>query len=147
MSFDHAPSVVYPVGQSPCLAKWLRTGCLFAAGVLALAAWSDIAAANHHARLLVYVACMGAVAGACLLFWRQQRAQTLVWDGERWGLQRLKEGAEIDHVKVMVGLDAQRVLLLQLEQVSMRRSLWIWADATHDDARWHLLRCALYSPG
>ena len=38
-------------------------------------------------------------------------------------------------------------VLTQMPQLHFQRPLWLWAQASSDVGRWHLLRCALYSSG
>ncbi len=67
--------------------------------------------------------------------------------GERWLLHT--PGTEPDRggegAGVEVRLDAQRWLLLRFRDPAEAGAHWLWAQASHDPARWHLLRCALYS--
>ena len=80
----------------------------------------------------------------CWRFWRQQAARQLRWDGERWWL--IDAGREHEGAPPQVRLDAQRWLLLWFRPLAGGRGMWLWAQASADPQRWHLLRCALYSP-
>ncbi|QTD43861.1 hypothetical protein [Ottowia testudinis] len=85
---------------------------------------------------------------AMLNFWRHQRARTLRWDGECWFVGAPVEAVEMggEGAQVLLRLDAQRWMLLWFQPASGARGCWLWAQARNDPARWHLLRCALYSP-
>jgi hypothetical protein len=142
MRHDDAPPVIYPVGRAPWLSWLLIT--LWLAGV---AAASGVWASEHdfqwHQAVLL-AASVVISAAACLTFWSSQRECTLIWDGERWSLEQA--GLDVaNEVRPLVRMDIQRALLLCLEQPMARRPIWLWAEAAHDSARWHLLRCALYS--
>ena len=141
-----APAVTYPVGRTPALAL-LLVG-LWSAGALVALVMVGLPGAP-----------LGGWAGGLLLgsllasawglwdFWRGQKARRLVWDGANWGLR--EDAAEFldDEARVEVRLDVQRALLLSYRDPSRARPLWLWAQASSDAGRWHLLRCALYSSG
>ena len=144
------PPVSYPVGRSAALAGVLALPLLLAA---ALAAWAcfDAKAGAHigPTAIVLIVSVALAVAAACH-FWRRQPLRTLHWDGSEW---RLGEGtaaaagdASAAATCVQVRADAQRWLLLWYPAAGDRRGQWLWAQASSDPARWHLLRSALYSP-
>ena len=81
-------------------------------------------------------------------FWRSQQPRQLVWDGARWALDGPASGQDGGGpARVQVGFDGQRVLLLRWDAPTRRRGAWLWAQASSDPVRWHLLRCALYSSG
>jgi hypothetical protein len=132
-----APPVTWPVGRTPRLA-WLLAGLWLAGAGAVLGAFFP-ASVYHGALLAVSVALSGI---ACLMFWRGQAPRTLGWDGERWSLQ---PGDASDEMQARVRMDLQRLMLLRLE-APQGRAIWLWAEAGRDPARWHLLRCALYSP-
>ena len=67
----------------------------------------------------------------------------LRWDGERWWV--IDSRGEQEGAQVEVRLDAQRWMLLWFHDPAAARATWLWAQASHDPVRWHLLRCALYS--
>ena len=144
MSHDNAPAVAYPVGRTPALAWWLAG--LWLAGVAAVgwALFSAPALAHRWLAALLAVASILVCAGACLAFWRGQRARTLLWDGERWSLEPDSGGGQGEEARLHARMDLQRVMLLSLSPPHGRRQTWLWAVAAHDPARWHLLRCALY---
>ncbi|MFT4195019.1 hypothetical protein, partial [Ottowia sp.] len=138
---DDAPPVTYPVGRTLRLAGLLAG--LWLAGVAAvfyalISAPALIQKAPAAISLIASVAFSGA---ACWMFWRSQSPRSLVWDGARWGLESEPDDATRLHVR----MDLQHVMLLCLEAPPARRPVWLWAEAAHDAARWHLLRCALYS--
>ena len=68
----------------------------------------------------------------------------LRWDGERWWV--IDSRGEQEGAQVQVRLDAQRWMLLWFHDPAAARATWLWAQASHDPVRWHLLRCALYLP-
>ena len=68
----------------------------------------------------------------------------LRWDGERWWV--IDSRGEQEGAQVQVRLDAQRWMLLWFRPVGSSRGTWLWAQASVDPQRWHLLRCALYLP-
>jgi hypothetical protein len=132
-----APPVTYPVGRTPRLAGLLAV--LWLAGLAAVGwAFFSAPASAHRELMAIGLAASVALSGlACLAFWRGQPARALTWDGERWSLG---DG----ELQARVSMDAQRLMLLHLQSPS-GRPIWLWAEAGRDPARWHLLRCALYS--
>ncbi|MDR1968186.1 MAG: hypothetical protein LBQ32_05770 [Burkholderiaceae bacterium] len=145
MFVDDAPSVIHPVGRTPRLA-WSLAG-LWLAGVAAVfgALFSAPALIQHVFFAVLLAASVLLSGGACLAFWRSQRARQLLWDGERWSLAPDGGSGSGEAARPRVRIDLQRALLLSLESPLLRRPIWLWAEAGHDLARWHLLRCALYS--
>jgi hypothetical protein len=145
MHSDDAPSVTYPVGRTRRLA-WLLAGLWLTGAAAVLGAFFSTPTLLQHGFLAMLLAASVLLSGgACLAFWRGQRARQLVWDGERWSLELDGGNGYVNEVRPQVRIDLQRALLLSLEQPQTRRSVWLWAEAGHDRARWHLLRCALYS--
>ena len=142
---DSSASVMYPVGRSPRLAKWLIAMWGMVVSAMVFSAFLVGFTPTHAWTAVVFGLSFVTATGSCWWFWRQQKAQTLAWDGERWGLQYSNEPM-IEGLEVQVVLDMQRALLLRLENSLMKSIFWVWADAGHDAARWHLLRCALYFP-
>ena len=138
---DDAPPVTYPVGRTPRLA-WLLAGLwLVGAAAVFWALFSAPALMQQASEAILLIASVVFSGMACGMFWRSQPPRSLVWDGARWGLgPEPGEGARL-HVR----MDLQRVMLLCLQAPPARRPVWLWAEAAHDAARWHLLRCALYS--
>lgn len=141
---DDAPVVSHPVGRTPRLAAalvglWLL-GAASACWIMVVARPS-VDSAFMAAVLMASLVLSGV---ACVAFWRGQSPRSLLWDGERWHLRPEDEPMD-DTTGVQVRLDLQRAMLLRLASVSARRPTWLWAEAAHDPARWHLLRCALYS--
>jgi len=139
-----APPVTYPVGRTPRLAwalggLWLAGAAAVSGALVSVLALPGPSLAAGGLLAAVVVSGLG-----CLVFWRGQRARTLLWDGERW---RLKpddhDGGE--QARLHARMDLQRALLLSLEQPAARRRTWLWAERARDPARWHLLRCALYA--
>lgn len=139
----HAPVVTHPVGRTPALA-WALAG-LWLAGGLAVLAWLALAPSGpgHGWRVAVLLAAQLATGGGLWHFWRTQTARTLSFDGDRWYL-RTPGTADIVAARVRVALDGQRFALLRLHAPA--GGVWLWAEAGGQPARWHRLRCALYSP-
>jgi hypothetical protein len=141
-----APAVRYPVGRSARLAGVL--GGVWAAGAAA-ASWVCFLAPARTSQAqiaILLIACLGVTAVGCLVFWRSQRPGLLVWDGERWGLATVSGERAAGEYMPQVRMDVQLAMLLRLQpRPAGRRAVWLWVEAAHEPARWHLLRCALYS--
>ncbi|HMN20464.1 MAG TPA: hypothetical protein PKA16_03630 [Ottowia sp.] len=121
------------------LALWLAG--VVAAAALLLAGGASRLPAPRLALLLA--AALGTGLGL-RRFWRGQQAGELVWDGANWWLH--VDGRERPLASVEVRLDLQRALLLHGVDLAGVGGRWCWAQAArHGPARWHLLRCALYS--
>lgn len=138
------PAVVFPVGRTRALAGVLAT--LAAGGWVLLALgllWPAPPLWSARAALALMLAALAATAG-CWHFWQRQTARQLRWDGECWWLA--DAGREHEGAPPEVRLDAQRWMLLWFRPLPGRRGCWLWAQASADAPRWHLLRCALYSP-
>ncbi len=135
-----APAVSYPVGRTPTLAIMLAL--LWLAGLLPAAV-----IVRQQDGLGVFAIGLGLLAAGAALsaFWRGQRARLLRWDGACWGLREGALESTSDEARVAVHLDLQRVLLLSYRDPQRARRSWLWAQASSDPQRWHLLRCALYS--
>lgn len=142
---DDAPAVSYPVGRSRLLAGLLGTAWLTGLGAVVFAAFSGSKHTNQALTAIVLIASVSLAGIAAIAFWRQQGRRRLVWDGERWLILDGVGPSRGDEARVHVRLDLQRVMLLCHEDPAHRRRIWLWAEASHDPARWHLLRCALYS--
>ncbi|WP_137896431.1 hypothetical protein [Ramlibacter sp. 2FC] len=142
-----APSVTYPVGRSRFLALLLLSLWLAGAGVAGL--WWR-APGGQGWRLALVLAALLLAAGLAWRFWRSLAALALCWDGHSW---RLRAGAPDMAAPELAGrlsvqLDLQRHLLLCLHgrpEDGRPAQLWLWAEAKADPARWHALRCAVYS--
>ncbi|MFD1893674.1 hypothetical protein [Ottowia beijingensis] len=138
------PAVVYAVGRTRALAVWLTA--LSAGGLLMLVSvffWPPAGAHTAQAAIFLLVFSTAAMLG-CWHFWRGQVPRRLRWDGERWWV--IDSHGEQEGAQVQVRLDAQRWMLLWFRPVGSSRGRWLWAQASVDPQRWHLLRCALYSP-
>ncbi|WP_431777351.1 hypothetical protein [Ottowia caeni] len=144
------PAVVYPVGRSPQLGFGMLALWLVAAVVVLC--WSGDQGLGRNFlewRLALLLLALAVSGGALWSFWRSQRARKLAFDGSRW----LVEGPDVipdpaEPTQIAIVLDAQRCMLLRWPAVSRKshQVKWLWADASSDPLRWHLLRCALYSP-
>ena len=138
---DDAPPVTYPVGRTSRLAWLLASLWLVGASTVFYALISAPALAQQAPVAIFLIVSLVFSGAACWLFWRSQTPRSLLWDGEHWGMDSEPNEAARLHVR----LDLQHVMLLCLEAPPARRPVWLWAEAAHDAARWHLLRCALYS--
>lgn len=141
-----APAVTYPVGRTPALA-WLLAGLWLAGALLTLALWWTPRAPLGGLAGGLLLGSLVAVGVVLFGFWRGQRARSLIWDGACWGLREGAAESANDDTRVEVRLDVQHALLLCYHDPRRARPLWLWAQASSDARRWHLLRCALYSSG
>ena len=145
---DRAPSVVYPVGRTRALA-WVLAVLAGSGAVLLFSVlfWPMTPVQRAPEAIVLIVSWLGAVA-AMWHFWRRQRPRQLRWDGECWFVvaptDAVEQGGE--GARVEVRWDAQRWMLLWFHPAAAgERGRWLWAEAASEPARWHLLRCALYS--
>ena len=137
-----APSVNYPVGRSRFLGALLLG--LWGAGVAATLLWWREPGGQGW-RLALVLASLGLSGRLAWRFWRSLNSRMLGWDGQSW---RLGTGASDPVGSLRVHLDLQSRLLLCLHgRTKAGRAVrhWLWADAAADPARWHALRCAVYS--
>lgn len=135
-----APAVTYPVGRTPTLARVLAL--LWLAGLPP----AVMVVLQQGPAVAVVIGLGLLAAGAALYsFWRGQRARQLRWDGANWGLCEGAQESGGDEARVELHLDLQRLLLLSYRDAGQPRRQWLWAQASSDPQRWHLLRCALYS--
>ncbi|MCL1960278.1 MAG: hypothetical protein FWG56_00520 [Desulfovibrionaceae bacterium] len=145
MHANDAPAVSYPVGRTPRLA-WALAGLWLAGAAAVAVAFFSVPALPYRGYMAVlFGACIAASALACLAFWNSQRARALIWDGGRWSLEPDSGGGYDEQARLYARMDLQHTMLLSLEAPHVRRRVWLWAESAHDPARWHLLRCALYS--
>lgn len=138
--------MTYPVGRARALAL-LLAGLWLAGALLTLALWWMPRAPLGGLAGGLLVGSLAATGAALLGFWCSQSARCLIWNGACWGLREGAIESVSDEVRVEVRLDAQRALLLRYRDPHRARPLWLWAQASSDAGRWHLLRCALYSSG
>lgn len=143
----NAPSVTYPVGRSRFLGAWLVLLWLAGAGVAGLW-WRS--PGGHGWRLALVLAALALAAALAGRLWRSLGAQDLCWNGSTWQLQARGTAAPAHEVQgsLRVHLDLQRRLLLCLQAAPAQGRAsrhWLWAEAAADPARWHALRCAVYS--
>jgi toxin CptA len=143
-----APAVTYPVGPTPLLGALLALLWLAGAGGVVLMLFLAPAGAPSAPSAIILIVSLilsGLGLGA---FWRSQHPGQLAWDGACWTLDGPASGQDGGGpARVQVGFDGQRVLLLRWNAPTRRRGAWLWAQASSDPVRWHLLRCALYSSG
>lgn len=142
--------MAYPIGRSYRLGVSLAG--LWLLGALTVSAWWFDQAASRATltwRLFVLLFTLILAGMALFSFWRTQVRRRLVFDGGQWyltGADARHKPTEPAHVAIL--WDAQRCMLLRWPSVDREclQARWLWADASSDPLRWHLLRCALYSP-
>lgn len=141
----HAPSVLYPVGRSCFLGRWVPL--LWVLGALAA-----VGQAWQTGGLTVPVLLTGGsvlLAGA-MAWWYVQHTPTgaLRWDGEAWFWlpQPLAADAFAEPLVAppQVHLDLQHVLLLGL-RLPGQRPCWLWLEKPQSPARWDDLRRAVFA--
>ena len=143
-----APVVTYPVGRSAALGAGLVVvGALGWMAAFSMLFWPFAQAGSAWKASILIASCVAASAALAWFWWRQVDC-VLRWDGAGWwlgapGSPREQGG---DDARVQVRLDAQRWMLLWFKAPEAPRGTWLWAQASSDPARWHLLRCALYLP-
>ncbi len=140
--------VAFPVGRSVALALGLIL--LGMAGWLAafLGLFLSSAQSGKAITASLFIAICLTVSLALGWFWRRQTSRVLRWDGEHWWLSEagstMEQGGE--GAQTQIRLDVQHAMLLWFCATGARRGQWLWAQASSDPSRWHLLRCALYLP-
>ena len=137
-----APPVVYPLGLSQVLGRWLLA--LWFAGLLATLGWVDGAAQIDWRMGLAFFVLFG-TGMAVRRGWRRTPNGQLAWDGESWRWESSSYQTGSAEQRLCVIGDFQRVLLLRLENQSGAR-LWLWAERSAMPERWMDLRRAVYSP-
>lgn len=149
---QHAPAVTYRVGKSASLRHALLALWLLGLPPALFMLFQALALEEIARAAIISVAICAIVwllTGLALWqFWARQGDRSLRWDGAQWWLEGLEQratGPDDRPGQVTVRLDLQRRLLLRWRADAGGRSRWLWADAGTDCARWHLLRCALYS--
>ncbi|WP_156909389.1 hypothetical protein [Ottowia thiooxydans] len=148
---NEVPLVVYPVGRTRQLG-WALLGLWFVSAMVVLAWWgSQMSGRPSFAWRLSLLLVVLLVSGlGLLLIWCAQTPHRLVFDGGQWWLY----GPDMKPLPneegcVAVVLDARRAVLLRWPEARSgfaTRAKWLWAESTSVPSRWHLLRCALYSP-
>jgi toxin CptA len=137
-----APSVTYPVGRSRFLGQLLILGWLAGAGA-GVVLWRFHGVSGW--RLMVIAVALTLSGGLAWRFWRGLPDRQLRWDGQTWRLLVSESQASAGPAaRLAVHLDLQRHLMLRLRGTDGTGS-WLWAEAATDPARWHALRCAVYS--
>ena len=143
-----APAVTHPTGRTPLLAALLLGAWLLGgAGALwVLGGPSGAPVTSWKAVPLAGTLLLAAI--GLLGLWRSQPPRVLAWDGAQWRVRPAGalslDGPALD---LQVRLDLQSALLLRAQDVDSGRDFWLWAQDRSDSARWHLLRCALFSGG
>jgi toxin CptA len=137
-----APSVTYPVGRSRFLGQLLILGWLAGAGA-GVVLWRFHGISSW--RLVVMAVALTLSGGLAWWLWRHLPDRCLRWDGQTWRLLASAQDSNAGQAaRLAVRLDLQRHLLLRLRSLD-GVECWLWAEATADPARWHALRCAVYS--
>ena len=112
---------------------------LTVAGAAAMAAWLAGRDPPASAGLLMLVAALALpVFGCAVSLWRVP-AQSLRWDGQAWLLDAAPG-------ELSVAIDLGPWMLLRFSPERQRRSHWLPVQRRGLEARWHVLRCAVYSP-
>ena len=143
-----APAVTYPVGRTPLLGALLALLWLAGAGGVVFVLFLAPTGTPSAPSAIISIVSLIFSGLGLRAFWRSQQPRQLVWDGARWALDGPASGQDGGGpARVQVGFDGQRVLLLRWDAPTRRRGAWLWAQASSDPVRWHLLRCALYSSG
>ncbi|MBH1962859.1 MAG: hypothetical protein I8H77_00920 [Comamonadaceae bacterium] len=148
---NEVPLVVYPVGRTPRLAGALLG--LWLMSILVGLAWS-LAQVSEQTSFIWRLSLLLTVLIACglglIFFWRTQISQRLAFDGGEWWLYGPDMTPQTNLGEpVAVVLDAWGGMLLRWPGAGCglnSQAKWLWAEATSVPSRWHLLRCALYSP-
>jgi hypothetical protein len=143
----NAPLVKYPLGRF-AWGRWRMvliggvaaglTGCLFYGGQL-----SSIRALFPLGLSVLLLMLWARSLGHPL------ESAWLVWDGENWQWWQDEEGQGAYHFCTLsVQADFQQTLLLQLRlggEGTAQTSKWVWLYKGFAPAKWHALRCAVYS--
>jgi hypothetical protein len=138
--------VTYPVGRSRFLVRALIV--LWSAGAAVTLSWA--AAEGALGWRLAVAAGLVLVSGlAAWRTWRNGAQGFLRWDGVDWRFGESRTGDD-PTCQVTVALDFQGDLLLAVRPQERpdrhaRTPRWLWLERRHDPARWHALRCAVYS--
>ena len=148
----HAPAVTYPIGRARSLRWGLVAFWLLGALPVVCMLFMPLAQEGPAQEAMISVVIVAVIWGLSGLglarFWRRQDPGALRWDGADWWLDGPDQGASAvtpSPGRAAVRLDLQRCLLLHWRANGRGPVRWVWADADADPARWHLLRCALYS--
>ena len=144
----NAPLVQYPVGRF-AWAVW----CCAVLGVTAalLTGWLFYVDQLSPRWTLFSGGLVGLVAVVWLRSsWRAPQLAWLVWDGQGWQWWLDEDGQEVQHLcSLSVQADFQQVLLLHVtsEARAHRATFqkWVWLYKGFAPAKWHGLRCAVYS--
>ncbi|WP_092001246.1 protein YgfX [Polaromonas sp. OV174] len=144
MSLHNAPPVVYPLGRSRFLGRFLFA--LWLAGLLSVLLWFEQTRLFDWRMLVGLVAVVGAGLAARRGWTGAAQAGQLAWDGEVWHWEPGSYQIGSAEHEVSVIADFQQALLLRLENQSGGR-LWLWLERNAMPERWLDLRRAVYSPG
>ncbi len=144
------PAVAYPVGRSPQLAAVLIVLWLFG-GAVVLCAFAGLGGGRSLIgwRIALLLSALLLSGFSLWSFWCAQIKRRLIFDGDQWLLEgEVAMGFPGEPAQVVIAFDGQRCMLLRWPAVprESKQVKWLWAEAHSDPRRWHLLRCALYSP-
>ena len=142
MTTHHAPSVVYPLGQSRLLAGILAS--FWSAGAAVTLLWFGTLRAADW-RLAVSAALVILAGIAAWRGWKNSPTGQLAWDGDCWHWQSVSYQSGLSEQKISVLADFQRVVLVKIENQA-HASMWLLLEQTSMPERWLDLRRALYSP-
>ncbi|MGV8803515.1 MAG: hypothetical protein ACWA6Y_00965 [Polaromonas sp.] len=142
MNRHNAPPVVYPLGRSLFLRRWLLT--LWLAGLLSVLLWAVSARLQPDALALALVTVLGA-GMAVRLSCKSLPCGQLAWDGDTWRREGAgsQSGGALNELSVIA--DLQSRLLLRFENQA-GKGLWLWVERSSLPERWLDLRRAVYSP-
>lgn len=138
-----APSVNYPVGRSPLVARVLVAA--WVAGACTVAGWRYQIDRNVDMtdwRMWVLIAALGMAAlGVRRAIRKQPSRGELRWDGQYWLLHADREqGGAI----ATVHLDLQMLMLVRVAPAE-GPAQWLWMQRDLAPSQWRALRRALYS--
>ena len=142
MNRHNAPPVVYPLGRSLFLCRWLLA--LWFAGLLSVLLWAASARLLAGAVTLALVVVLGA-GMALWVSWKNLQCGQLTWDGDIWYWESMgcQECNALHELSVVA--DLQSRLLLRFEGQT-GKGLWLWAERASLPDRWLDLRRAVFAP-
>ena len=142
MNRHNAPPVVYPLGRSLFLCRWLLA--LWFAGLLSVLLWAASARLLAGAVTLALVVVLGA-GMALWVSWKNLQCGQLTWDGDIWYWESMgcQECNALHELSVVADLQSQ--LLLRFEGQT-GKGLWLWAERASLPDRWLDLRRAVFAP-
>ena len=143
----NAPSVKYPLGRF----AWGRWPIALSVGAAAGVTGYLFYQGQLSSLRALFPLCLSVL---LLIIWFRSMRHALqpawlVWDGENWQWWQDEAGQEAHHFCTLsVQADFQQTLLLQLSlggEGAAKTSKWVWLYKGFAPAKWHGLRCAVYS--